>query len=73
MLKELLIPFGFSTAINGHNHRFDCGYREVKDTGFRLLHIQAPTLSKRTKSGKGNRGYVKWDPEDPGSVEFIEM
>ncbi len=71
IVKELLHPLGFSTAINGHNHRFDAGVREVKDLEFHLYHIQAPTLSSRTRLGVGDSGYVIWDSEIPDSAHVI--
>lgn len=72
LVKNLLDPLGFVTAINGHNHRFDAAEREVKDLGFYLYHIQAPTLSSRTK-GKFIPGYVQWDPEIPCSARMVKV
>lgn len=71
LVEELLEPLGFVTIINGHNHRFASARREVKETGFYIDHIQAPTLSVKTKRGKGQTGYVRWDPEVPGSAELV--
>ena len=71
IVKEFLQPIGFSTAINGHNHRFDAGYREIKELGFSMYHIQAPTLSSRTKMGQGQSGYVLWSPDDPSSATLV--
>jgi 3',5'-cyclic AMP phosphodiesterase CpdA len=72
LVKEILRPLCFSTAINGHNHRFDAAIREVKDLRFWLYHIQAPTLSTRTK-GKFTTGFVKWDTEIPGSAVMVSV
>lgn len=72
LVKYLLRPLGFTTAINGHNHRFDAAVREVKHLGFHLYHIQAPTLSRKTK-GKFTPGYVHWDPEVPGSARMVNV
>ena len=73
IVEEFLIPFGFTTAINGHNHRFDTGFREVKELGFQLYHIQTPTLSSRTKKGNFKPGYVEWDPVVPSSAVLCRV
>jgi len=73
MVEDFLKPFGFVTAINVHNHRFDTGYREVKELGFRLYHIYPPTLSSRTKASRFKPGYVQLDPAVPNSAEFSEV
>lgn len=66
LVDELLSPFMFTAAINGHNHRFSTSVRRVK--GFRLRHLQAPTLSRRDK-GRYPTGYVTWDiGEEPRQV-----
>lgn len=73
LVKSFLRPLGFSTAINGHNHRFDQGVRRVKKgIPFSLLHIQAPTLSERTK-GRFIPGFVSWDPAVAGSAKMISV
>lgn len=72
-VKNLLRPFGFSTAINGHNHRFTASKRDLKKMGFYLYHIQAPTLSNRTKGGKFEPGYVKWNPAVSNSAVFVRL
>ena len=73
LVKNFLQPFGFSTAINGHNHRFDCGERRVKKgIAYSLYHIQAPTLSERTK-GRFIPGFVSWDPAGAGSPKMISI
>ena len=72
LVRELLSPLGFTTAINGHNHRFDASIREVKKLGFCMYHIQAPALSRRTK-GRFIPGFVKWDPEIAGSAEMVKV
>ena len=71
LVENFLKPLGFSTAINGHNHRFDSGLRELK--GYYLYHIQAPTLSTKTKGGRFLPGFVKWDTKTGGSAEIIEI
>ena len=71
LVENFLKPLGFSTAINGHNHRFDSGLRELK--GYYLYHIQAPTLSTKTKGGRFVPGFVKWDPRVKGSADVIEV
>ena len=73
LVKEFLEPFGFVTAINGHNHGFASGMRKVKKKlPFKIYHIQAPTASEhKTKGGRCTPGYVKWDPENPGSEKLI--
>lgn len=71
LVENFLNPLGFSTAINGHNHRFDSGLRELK--GYYLYHIQAPTLSTKTKGGRFAPGFVKWDPKTRGSAEIVEI
>lgn len=71
LVKELLEPLGFVTFINGHNHSFARGRRQVKKTGFYIDHIQAPTLSSKTKCGIGESGYVRWDPEVSGSAKLV--
>lgn len=73
LVKSFLEPFGFSTAINGHNHRFDHGRRSVKKKlHHSLYHIQAPTLSTRTK-GRFIPGFVSWDPSREMSAELKEV
>jgi len=71
--EEFLEPLGFSTAINGHNHGFAHGIRQVKDYAYYLIyHIQAPTLSEhKTKNGRVEPGLVVWDPETPSSARCI--
>lgn len=71
LVEEMLEPLGFVTFINGHNHRFDFGRRQVKKTGFFIDHIQAPTLKSKAKNSKGHSGYIRWDSEVPGSAELI--
>ncbi len=71
LVEDFLKPLGFSTAINGHNHRFDSGHKELK--GYYLYHIQAPTLSTKTKGGRFVPGFVKWSPGENVSVEIIEI
>lgn len=76
LTAEFLDPLGFSTAINGHNRRFDLGYRPVKEehVGFLVYHIQAPAASPhKTKGGRFTPGYVEWDPRERGSARFIGL
>ena len=72
LVENLLRPLGFVTAINGHNHRFEASPREVKSLGFRMYHIQAPSLSVRTK-GRFAPGFVSWDPDARNSAEFVPV
>lgn len=72
LVEHLLQPMGFVTAINGHNHRFEAASREVKKTGFNIYHIQAPSLSMKTK-GKFTPGFVSWDPGVRNSAKFISV
>ena len=70
LVTNLLKPLGFSTSINGHNHRFDHGVRQVKKgNSFSMQHIQAPTLSSRTK-GHFLPGFLTWDPSETLSVSM---
>jgi len=73
LVEEFLEPLGFVTAINGHNHGFASGMRRVKKKlPFEIYHIQSPTASEyKTKGGRCTPGYVKWNPEIPGSEEVI--
>jgi 3',5'-cyclic AMP phosphodiesterase CpdA len=69
LARMLLVPFSVSTFINGHNHRFvaeqaPLGRRRKE----RIMHIQAPTLSRRTK---GQSGFVRWDPDAKDSAELV--
>ena len=67
--KKLLRPFGFKTYINGHNHRFAAAFRSTPKKGYRIYHIQAPTLSNRTPGNAA--GFVRWDPSEPGSAALV--
>lgn len=60
--RELLVPFGFTSYIHGHNHRFVARARETPKFGYAILHISAPTLSERTRGEA--RGWVDWPLED---------
>lgn len=71
LVEDFLEPFGFVTAINGHNHRFDSGLRELK--GYYIFHIQSPTLSTRTKGGRFSPGFAKWDPEQSLNIGIQEV
>ncbi len=69
--KQLLLPFGFCTIINGHNHRFSEGYFETQNNRKRIYHIQAPTMSKRNRGNP--TGYIQWTPGKEGSAVMVEM
>ena len=71
--RELLEPLGFSTVINGHNHKFNHGIRPVKkNDSFLIYHIQAPTVSEKKAWKRGYKpGYVTWDPRVVGSEKLL--
>lgn len=58
LVCDLLKPFGFITAINGHNHRYE-SLTKIVD-GHKIHHLQVPTLSRRGK-GKFPTGFVLWE------------
>lgn len=72
LVKKFLRPFEFASAINGHNHRFHAEQQDLKKR-YSFYHIQAPTLSDRTKGGRFTPGFVKWDPEVRDSAEFVPV
>ncbi len=72
LVKKFLRPFEFASAINGHNHRFHAEYQDLKKR-YSFLHIQAPTLSDRTKGGRFTPGFVKWNPEVEDSAVFVPI
>jgi hypothetical protein len=67
--RRILIPYGVRTYINGHNHRFDAGFRETPRAGFDIYHIQAPGLVRR--SPRQESGFVRWDPARHASAELV--
>ena len=67
----LLAPYGVSTYINGHNHRFEAGPRRTPWAGLPVYHIQAPSLSRRVRWAQ--RGYVRWDPDRLNAARFVEI
>jgi 3',5'-cyclic AMP phosphodiesterase CpdA len=68
---QILIPYNVRTYINGHNHRFDAGYRRTPRTKYRIFHIPAPGLVQRTL-GKQS-GFVRWEPARPDSAALVEL
>ncbi len=72
LAKKFLCPFEFSTAINGHNHRFHEEHQSLKGK-CTLYHIQAPTLSEDRTKGRFQAGFVKWNPEKENSAFLISV
>ena len=68
--EELIVPFGFSTVVHGHNHVFRFEPRPTPKTGTVLTHLSVPTLSKRTSGPGQHCGWVNWRPGE-GEAELI--
>ena len=60
LITDILIPFGFETSINGHNHIFKEGQRQKK--GWDAYHIQTPALASRKARNYSPSGVVQWRP-----------
>lgn len=72
LAKKFLCPHEFSTAINGHNHRFHEELKSLKGK-CTLYHIQAPTLSEDRTKGRFQAGFVRWYPERENSAFLIPV
>ena len=66
--RMLLVPYGVTSFINGHNHVFVATRRETPRSRHRLYHIQAPSLSK---SSRGAAGFVRWSPGE--EAHLVEL
>jgi len=68
--RLLLVPYGVSSFINGHNHYFSAAECETPKSRHRFYHIQAPSLAK---ASWGSAGFVRWSPGSGEEACLVEL
>ncbi|KAH3757011.1 hypothetical protein Pelo_11229 [Pelomyxa schiedti] len=69
LTKTLLIPFGFSTVINGHNHRYVYKIDHLPNTKYNITRISIPSISNKTRGCE--TGVLSWDPSSSNPPQLL--